>query len=336
MKILFPLAKADSGSDVFTYNLVSGLNNSSIRADIQNLPKWSGYIPSIMGKMCKPAGYDIIHANTWNGFAFAGLSPVVVTEHLLVHDPIFYPYKSVYQRLYHSKIFYDERKTIFNSDLVVSISRYSQKKMEEVFEYDDSVLIYNGIDEDLFKPINTDHSQLRKKFNLPTEKKILLFSGNPTVRKGGDLLPLIMKKLGNDYVLLMTGGLRKGHIRTGQNIISLGKLTLQELIEVYNLGELFLFPTRMEGFCLSILEAMSCGMPVVSTDVASLPEQVIDGKGGFLCPMNDIRAYANAVRYITEDESIRRKMGIFNRNRVLSEFNLTQMTEKYVKIYKQI
>ncbi|KAF5083742.1 D-inositol-3-phosphate glycosyltransferase [anaerobic digester metagenome] len=336
MKILFPLAKAGSGSDIFTYNLVSGLNNSSIHADIQYLPNWSGYIPSFMGKMCKSAGYDIIHSNTWNGFAFVGLSPLVVTEHLIVHDPIFYPYKSIAQRLYHSKIFYDEQKTILNSDMVVSISRYCQKKIEEFFDYDNSVLIYNGIDEEIFKPINTDPSLLRKKYGLPTDKKILFFSGNPTIRKGGDLLPHIMKELGNEYILLMTGGLRKGQIRTGQNIISLGRLTLQELIEIYNLGELFLFPTRMEGFCLSILEAMSCGMPIVSTNVASLPEQVIDGKGGVLCPMDDIRAFANAVRYITEDESIHRKMGIFNRSRVLSEFSLTKMVKNYVNIYKKL
>ena len=336
MNILFPLVRAGSGSDIFTYNLVTGLNNLSVHADVQYLPGWTGYVPSLMGRICRPEGYDLIHANTWNGFSFKGLLPVVVTEHLIVHDPFFNKYKSVPQRIYHSKIFYDERRSIFNSDVVVNISRYTQEKMKEIYGYDDSVLIYNGIDEGLFKPLNMDDLQFRKKYNLPTGKKILLFSGNPTIRKGGDLLPRIMKEVGDEYILLMTGGLRKEHVQTGQNVISLGKLTLSELIEVYNACELFLFPTRLEGFCLSVLEAMSCGLPVVTTNVASLPEQIIDGKGGFLCRMDDVKAYADAIHYIAEDENLRVRMGRFNRQRVLDMFTLEKMTENYIKVYNRI
>jgi hypothetical protein len=87
LNILFPLAQAGSGSDIFTYNLFSGLNNSSIQADIQYHPRWSGNVPSFMGKMCKPVGYDVIHANTWNGFAFTRLKPTVVTSHSAVSLP---------------------------------------------------------------------------------------------------------------------------------------------------------------------------------------------------------------------------------------------------------
>lgn len=335
-KILFPLIQAGSGSDIFTYNLVSGLNNLSVHADVQYLPGWTGYVPSLMGRICRPEGYDLIHSNTWNGFSFKGLLPVVVTEHLIVHEPFYKKYKSVPQRIYHSKIFYDERRSIFNSDVVVNISRYTQEKMKEVYGYDDSVLIYNGIDQELFKPVNTDDLQFRKKYNLPTGKKILLFSGNPTIRKGGDLLPRIMKEVGDEYILLMTGGLRKEHVQTGQNIIALGKLTLPELIEIYNACDIFLFPTRLEGFGLSVAEAMACGKPVVTTDCSSLPELVIDGKGGFLCEMDNVKEYAESVRIIGEDPSLRRDMGKFNRERTIRKFSLNRMAEEYLRVYKKL
>ncbi|QXO93557.1 glycosyltransferase family 4 protein [Methanospirillum purgamenti] len=337
MKILFPLAQADSGSDVFTYNLVSGLNNSSIQADIQNLPRWSGYVPSFMGKICKSAGYDIIHANTWNGYPFKNNNqPLLVTEHLLVHDPIFLPYKTSLQRLYHSYIFQWEKKSINVADSVISISNYTKNKIEEVFGYSDSILIYNGIDENFFKPFDVENQRIDSNIVVPSKNTILFFSGNATIRKGGDLLPKIMNELGDKYSLLISGGLRKNTHLNAPNIISTGKLSLHELVEIYNYADIFLFPTRLEGFGLSVAEAMACGKPVVTTDCSSMPELVVDGKGGFLCEMDNVKDFAESIRILAEDSSLRREMGLFNRNRVEKKFTLDRMVQEYIREYKYL
>lgn len=336
MKILFPLAKAGSGSDIFTYNLVSGLNNSSIQADIQYLPNWSGYIPSFRGKRCKSAGYDIIHANTWNGFAYKNNLPLVVTEHHLVHDPIFQPYKTPLQRLYHSYIFQCEKKSINVADSVISISNYTKIKVDEVFGYSDSILIYNGIDEKIFKPFDVENQRIDSNNVVPSKNTMLFFSGNATIRKGGDLLPKIMNELGDKYSLLISGGLRKNTHLNAPNIISTGKLSLHELVETYNNADIFLFPTRLEGFGLSVAEAMACGKPVVTTDCSSMPELVVDGKGGFLCEMDNIKDFAESIRILAEDTSLRREMGIFNRNRVETKFTLDRMVQEYIREYKKL
>jgi glycosyltransferase involved in cell wall biosynthesis len=99
---------------------------------------------------------------------------------------------------------------------------------------------------------------------------------------------------------------------------------------------MLLFPTRLEGFCLSILEAMSCGIPVVTTNTSSLPEQIFDGKGGYLCPVDDVKAYAEAIRHLAEDENLRSRMGRFNRQRVLDHFTIEKMTQEYIKVYRKI
>jgi glycosyltransferase involved in cell wall biosynthesis len=336
LKIIFPLAKAGSGSDIFTYNLVSGLNNSSIHADIQDLPKWSGYIPSFMGKMCNSTGYDIIHANTWNGYAFSDPLPLVLTCHLVVFDPAYSHYRSLSQRLYHSLIYRYEKESFAVADIAVCISQNMQTKVEEIYGYSDSILVYNGVDESIFKPENYDKSSLCIKFGIPSDKKILFFSGNPTRRKGGDLLPGIMNELGDDYVLLLTGGLREKGSFHLPNIMTMGKMTLGDLILLYNISDVFLFPTRLEGCCLSILEAMACGAPVVTTNTSSMPEQIIDGKGGYLCPMDDVSAFVEAIRHLAEDEELRARMGRFNRQRILDHFTLEKMTREYLKVYRKI
>lgn len=334
MNILFPLTQAGSGSDVFTNNLVSGLNNSSIKAEIQYFPKWSGYVPSIMGKLCKSAGYDIIHANSWNGYAFKGLKPILVTAHSAVGLPELKKYQTRSQRLYYKFVSGWEKKSITHADAVCCVSRFSAQCLERMYGFTNTSIIYNGINTDFFYPKNQDGKipDSSKKENIN-----LFFAGNRRILKGYDLIPRIMKELGDGYKLTLASGLRSSNqVQFSENITDLGHIDPNQMPNIYRDADLFLFPTRLEGFSLSILEAMSSGLPIVATNTASLPEQVVDGKGGVLCPMDDIRAFANAVKYITEDESIRQKMGIFNRSRVLSDFNLTKMVEKYVKIYKQI
>jgi glycosyltransferase involved in cell wall biosynthesis len=336
LKVIFPLIQGDSGSDIFTHNLKSGLNRKSVTADIQYLPPWSGFIPSLGGRLCDSSGYDLTHANTWNGYAFRGTNPLVLTCHLMVFDPAYDHYRSLSQRLYHSLIFQYEKQGFSVADNVICISQDMQKKIEEIYGYSDSLLIYNGIDNTIFKPETIDKLSLCKKYGIPPDKRILFFSGNPTRRKGGDLLPDIMNELGDDYVLVLTGGLRERGKYCYPNILIVGKVELIDLISLYNLSDLFLFPTRLEGFCLSILEAMACGKPIVTTNTSSLPEQVVEGKGGFLCPIDDVKAYADAVRHLAEDENLSARMGRFNRQRILDMFTLEKMTNEYVNVYTKI
>ena len=91
-----------------------------------------------------------------------------------------------------------------------------------------------------------------------------------------------------------------------------------------------------EGFGLSVAEAMACGKPVVTTNGSSLPELVIDEKGGFLCEMDNVKEFAESIRIIAEDASLRREMGIFNRNRVEKKFTLDRMVKEYIKVYKKL
>lgn len=332
MNILFPIISAGSGSDIYIQNLVWGLINESINAHVQNLPQCSGHVPRIAGRLCNYLGYDITHTNTWNGYGFKGNIPMVTTEYHVVHDPLFRPYTSQLQRLYYRKIYGCEQKSLACADQVTVISQFTQKKMEEVFGYSDSQMIYCGIDPSLFIPVEIPKSNLKMK----EKTMVLLFVGNHLRRKGSDLLEPIMKELGDDYILLTTSGLRTENKIKFNNIRSLGKLDLKGLVRAYNLCDILLFPSRLEGFGLTVAEAMACGKPVVTTDCSSLPELVIDGKGGYLCPMDDVSAFAEAIRHLAEDENLRARMGRFNRQRVLDHFTIEKMTREYIRVYRKI
>jgi len=81
---------------------------------------------------------------------------------------------------------------------------------------------------------------------------------------------------------------------------------------------------------------MACAKPVVSTNCSSIPELIIDKKGGFLCEVDNIDEIVEKIRILAADSSLRKEMGRFNRERVERHFTLKQMAENYLKLYQEV
>lgn len=89
-------------------------------------------------------------------------------------------------------------------------------------------------------------------------------------------------------------------------IIKLGFVPDEDLIGLYNLADCYLYPSLYEGFGLPILEAQSCGCPVITSSVASCPE--VAGKGALYVDPYDIGSIAHAMRLISNDKALRKKL----------------------------
>ena len=165
----------------------------------------------------------------------------------------------------------------------------------------------------------------------------MFFSGNPSHRKGFDLLEPVMRRLGRDFVLRYTVGLRKESSIPFQspNAQCLGTLTEDEVIQEIQAAHIAFQPSRREGFGLSILEAMACGKPVVSSDVSAIPEVLDDGKGGYLCETGSVDQFVNAIRKLAQSAELRNQMGEHNRRSVLKRFALERMAQEYYELYKE-
>jgi glycosyltransferase involved in cell wall biosynthesis len=97
-----------------------------------------------------------------------------------------------------------------------------------------------------------------------------------------------------------------------------------------------LFPSRLEGFGIAPAEAMACGRPVVSTNAAALPEVVDHGQNGFLCPRNDVAAYAARVVELGEDPELRRRFGEHGRAKVVRCFGYDQLAAGLIGVYRRL
>lgn len=240
MNICIRQVKGNSGVDVWAKNLCKGLQNQGHSCSLELKSKLFEFFPDFARLQSSTIEADIVHSNSWNGFAFKQNCPLVVTEHLLVHDPAFNPYKSETQKLYYRWIHRYERKTFDIADAIVCVSRYTQQKTEELFDLSHTMMIYNGVDPSFF----TTREIMRADWGIPKNKHVLLFSGNLSRRKGADLLPAIMRLLGDQYLLLTTSGNRKRSQHTIPHSRDLGYVTQEQLVQAYNLCDIFIIPSR--------------------------------------------------------------------------------------------
>lgn len=332
LKIYFRLTNPCGGANTLIDNLIKYLNNKEIEYILDYLPGFPEIMPAFY-PFFKNKGQDcnLVHKDAFTSF-YANSKPSLITVYHLPETPYYQKYASLMQKLYYKIVYLYHHRALKNTNVVVCTSQYTKKQLEIIHGYKKAVVIYCGVDTNLFRPMKVK----KEKFGINKEKTILIYTGNLIKRKGADLLPEIMKKLGNNFVLLMTAGMRNQTIKKGKNIIFLGRFPFKKLVEVYSVSDILVFPTRLEGFGYTVAEAMACGKPVVTTNCSSLPELIIDGKGGFLCEIDNVDDFVEKIRILARDENLRKRMGIFNRKRILENFTLDVMGKKYVNLYKKL
>jgi glycosyltransferase involved in cell wall biosynthesis len=332
MKITIRQVRGNSGTDVWAESLCRGLQWAGHECTVDLRSPVYQFVPFLTHFQPASPASDIVQGNSWNAYAFKGEAPLVVTEHHLVDDPAFNPHKTLPQTIYHRWIYRCERKSLKAADAVTCVSNYTRKRLFEVYGFSDSHVIYNGIDTFVFRPA----ARGKIPTEIPEDTTVLFFAGNLSNRKGGDLLPAIMENLGDRFLLLLATGTVARQFTCCRMIRNLGNLTQEQLVAAYNRCDIFLSPTRLEGFGLSVAEAMACGKPVVATNCSAIPELVVDNKGGFLCEMDNVNDFADKIRHLAADENLRQEMGMFNRKMVEDKFTLKKMIHGYLDVYRSV
>ena len=274
-------------------------------------------------------GADIIH--TTPDYALFFMKPavsVVITFHNYILDSWMDPYSSILQRIhYKTDLTLFTRLAASKAHTITAVSRFTANLAKKGLGLSrDIQVIYNGIDSKLFYP------RSRKK-----GKKIrVLFSGNISLRKGAQWLPAIADRLNRNIIIYYTSGLRGQGLLPGKsNMVPVGSVPYAGMPDFYNTMDIVLMPTVREGFGLAVAEAMACGLPVVASDCSAIPELITDSKGGFLCPVGDVVAFAEKINTLADSPDLRRQMGEYNRARVGTHFSMEKMIREYKKLFQR-
>src|SRR5699024_4143033 len=105
--------------------------------------------------------------------------------------------------------------------------------------------------------------------------------------------------------------------------------------EVLSIADLFLIPSGAETFGLAALEAMSCSVPVISSDIGGLPEVNVHGETGYLCNLDDTECMADYAVKILQDEELHQQMARNARSRA-KKFEMNKIIEAYEAYYRKI
>jgi len=242
---------------------------------------------------------------------------------------------------------------------VVAISQpLAKEALSFGFSLEQIKVIYSSVPTKVFKPLEVDKSILKKKLGIPEKSFIFLYAGRLTKEKGVDFLlkgwQVFIKKFVNKksypYLILIGSLPNKGKIspilkRALHNPFVIYKgviLNENELALFYQTADLFVYPSfHQEGLALSVVEAMSSGLPVLTTDWAAkktgMRDLIIPKKTGFTFRVYTSLGLAKQLSFALKHSLILPKLGINARNHVLSLGVDNKIAAKrYLRVYQEI
>ena len=159
---------------------------------------------------------------------------------------------------------------------------------------------------------------LRQENNIPADAHVLLFCARVVLNKGIDTLihmwPIIRAKDPKSFLIVAGGGkheliraLRKLGQENGNSVRVLGKV--HNTSDYYRLSDVYVFPSRHEGLPTSLLEAMSSGLPAVTSDIGGCDDLIFNDKTGYRVDSESADVFAEKVLYLFENEQERETMG---------------------------
>ena len=232
------------------------------------------------------------------------------------------------------------RIAMLPADAVVAVWSAGHRALADALGEDKVRLVDNGVDTSRFlvsEGATTD----------PRRVPRILYVGLLTPRKGVlDLIEAsrLLHEQGLQHELLLLGGTPDEGPAAAEPVLVaaerhatlLGTRRPEEMPAAYAAADIFCLPSWWEAMPLSVLEAMSAGLPVVASAVGDVPRLVADGKTGFVVPKQAPAQLADALRRLLEDSSLRHQMGAEGRRRVEERFSSAVTADALCAVYAEV
>jgi glycosyltransferase involved in cell wall biosynthesis len=283
---------------------------------------WLSYINTF-----KSNDADIVHAT------FQTLSPLKILKRpknfvLTVLDIIPTTQFTTIQKLKH--MWHLSEKCINYADKIIAISEFTKQELINHLNIDKDKIhvVYLGIDTDTYYPMNKLCCKL--KFNFSRNKKHILIVSSNEPWKNMKLANEIINELGDTYQFVKIG---YGDKLNNPKVINLGYVSEENMPILYNACDLFLHTSLYEGFGFPILEAMACGIPIISSDSSSLPEVVKNA--GYLLDPNDKDEFVSIIKFVLENKQMIEGLSILG-IRNAKTFSWQKTAKETIEVYKTL
>ena len=205
-------------------------------------------------------------------------------------------------------------------------------------------VVHYGIDVSRFEPKSSTYSlvsDIHKNYGRP----LILFVGRLVYYKGLKYLIQAMKEVSQGRLIIVGDGPLKEELRARAEQHASGRVSFlppqneSDLIALYHACDIFVLPSTeySEQFGIVQLEAMSCGKPVITTDIPTGVTYVnLNNVTGLTVPARDPSALARAINTLAENPALRSRLGEDARKRVFREFTLEGMVDQVAALYEEV
>jgi glycosyltransferase involved in cell wall biosynthesis len=318
--------------------------------------EFTARLPKALRETDREEPFDVIHINGvtclfWK--RFLSRAPHVLTMHHGVKDairsnglPFSVRLKDVATE---NNVFmpFVERHCVQMADTIIAVSHYTRNEMTRAYGLCPETIqtIHSGIDARNFTPPEGEVAALRETLGLNGSRVVLFVGRVNDPRKDLDFLLRAFARLpdATDARLVVVGNGTQDvaresahHLGIEEKVIFTGLVPDATLGRYYALCDVYASPSRLEGFGLTVLEAMAAGKPVVATRVGSLPELVEHGEQGLLVTPSDEQGMADALSTYLGDPSLAEEVGKRNAAFVRKQFRWETTAVKTEDVYRRV
>ena len=334
-------------------NLICGVRGFDSRVVLRRCPGIDVIVPSSRGKksptsvsslldVIKNYKPDIVHSRNWGTIEsipaawFAKVPGVIHSEHGYEMETL----TSIPAR---RRIF---RRAVYGlADVVFTVTgELREFHARQAWVSSRRIrVIPNGVDTEVFAPRPHLTRSVREKLRLPLERFVIGSLGRMVPIKNHVAILKAAETLlyrGIDVHVLLVGS--GSELDRYQNYVTSSD-TLRDRVtflgatenvtEALNAMDVFVLPSFSEGMSNTLLEAMSCGMPVVATRVGGNPEVIEENCSGLLFAPGDVEQLSDCVVRLAQQQDFRGQLGEAARQRILAKFSLERMLDSYSQLY---
>ena len=286
--------------------------------------------------------FDIIHVHSPLVPPLTTNLPVIVTEHGtvkgVISNSVNQDLSSLFTKIFSKEFIALDQKVLSTADVVTTVSESCMNEIKTMIpDKKERYVIGNGVDTDLFRPDPT----------IQRDKRTILYAGRLDSGKGiADLIlsgKEVCKKFPDAQFILAGKGPNLGYLKRliakeklTENVDFTGYLSQKELLRLYQSSTLYVLPSYHEGLPTGLLEAMSCGLPSIVTEVSGNSEVIINNENGILVRPKCPKDLSLKIITLLESQKDRDRLGKYARDHIINNYDWNRVVDTIETIYHSV
>lgn len=230
----------------------------------------------------------------------------------------------------------------FFTDALITINKEDYKNAKKYLHAKNTYYTHGiGVNSTRFSEKEVEKNEILESLNIGQNAKIIFSVGELNKNKNHKVILNALAKIKDDnlfYIIAGDGPMKGPLLALAKELKVSDRFKLlgyrNDIDKLLRISDVFCFPSYREGLPLSVMEAMSSGVPVVASDIRGNSDLIDNGKGGFLCQPENSESFKESIQILLENQALREEFVKYNKKKI-QNFSLQSVLEEMINIYKE-